>query len=433
MLKKAFRLMVLCACGTLALLLLPNGPLVGLILGKASQQQQRQQQAAPAAAAASGAARKTIEIKRAPARVVRDPYSSFSAVAVDVARNEIILQDENHGQITVYGRMDNTPPRATLTEPRRVIGGSNTKIAMNCGVYVDPNTGDIYSVNGDIEHWLTVWSREKKGNVAADRELVTPHRTFGVVVDEEAKELFITTQHPASVVVWPKMANGKDAPLRILEGEKTRLATAQGIAVDPKNQLLYVSNQGAFARLNNNVGWARTWQPGAATWEITDRILDFVPGSGEYRDPSINVYPLKANGDTPPLRVIQGSQTRLNWPSLISLDIENQELYVTGPVTHEILVFRANDNGNVAPIRVLKGPRTGISHPNGVFVDNKNDELVVANFGNHSSTVYRRTASGDTPPIRTIRAAPADAPSPMFGRIGAMTYDTKRNEVLTFN
>ena len=49
----------------------------------------------------------------------------------------------------VHGRLDNTPDRATLTEPKRIIGGSNTRVAMNCGVYVDPVTGDIYSVNGD--------------------------------------------------------------------------------------------------------------------------------------------------------------------------------------------------------------------------------------------------------------------------------------------
>jgi DNA-binding beta-propeller fold protein YncE len=377
--------------------------------------------------------RQTIRLQRPPVRVVKDPYSAFGGVAVDVARNEIVVQDQNHGQITVYGRMDNTPPRATLTEPKRVIGGSNTKILHNCGVYVDPDNGDIYSINGDVTHWLTVWSREKKGNVAADRELATPHRTFGIAVDEEAREMFITTQHPAAVVVWPKMAKGKDAPVRILEGDHTRLAEAQGIAVDPKNQLLYVSNQGAWSRLNNNVGWARTWQPGAATWDITDRVLDFVPGSGEYREPSINVYPLKANGDTPPLRVIQGPLTRLNWPQHISVDIPNQELYVAGPVTDEILVFRATDSGNVAPIRVLKGPKTGLKNPYAVFVDNKNDELVVSNFGNHSATVFRRTASGDTAPIRTIRGAPADAPASMFGNIGAMTYDTKRNEFLIFN
>jgi DNA-binding beta-propeller fold protein YncE len=263
--------------------------------------------------------------------------------------------------------------------------------------------------------------------------LEAPHRAFGVAVDEEAKELFVSVQHPAAIVVWPKMAKGKDAPLCVLEGDKTLLAEAQGIALDTKNQLLYVANQGGFTRTRNNVGWARAMKPGVATWDIPDRILDDIPGSGVFFPPSINVYRLKANGDVPPLRVIQGSMTQLNWPAHISVDVEHGELFVANPVTDEILVFRAGANGNVAPIRVLKGPRTNIKNPHGVFVDTKNDELVVANFGNHSSTIYRRTASGDTAPIRMIRSAPPNTPAPMFGNIGSVAYDTKRNELLVFN
>jgi hypothetical protein len=390
----------------------------------------------PAASATPAETRKTVQIQRAPTREIRDPYAGFSAVAVDLAHNEVILQDENRAQIAVYGRTDNTPPQASLTEPKRVIGGGNTKVQHNCGVYVDPTTGDIYSINGDITQYLTVWSREQKGNVPAERMLETPHRTYGIAVDEDAKEMYITTQHPAAVLVWPKTAEGKQAPLRVLEGDHTQLAEAQGVAVDTKNQLLYVSNKGAWAALNNNQGWARLYNPnGGPTWNISQqtRVLDFVPGTGEYRAPSITVYPLKSKGDTAPLRVIQGSQTRLNWPSQVALDVEHQELYVTGPVTNDVLVFRATDSGNAAPIRVLKGSKTGLSTPNDVFVDTKNDEIFVANFGNHSSTVYKRTASGDTPPIRVIRSAPVSAPAPMFGNIGAITYDTKRNQFLTFN
>jgi DNA-binding beta-propeller fold protein YncE len=198
---------------------------------------------------------------------------------------------------------------------------------------------------------------------------------------------------------------------------------------------MYVSNKGAWAALHNNEAWSHLYVPGSTTWNINQqtRVLDFVPGTGEYRDASITVYPLKAKGDIPPLRKIQGPQTRLNWPSEMGLDVENQELYVTNPVTNEILVFRATDSGNVAPIRVLKGSKTFLNVPNGVFVDTKNNELLVANYGNHSATVYPRTASGDTAPIRTIRGAPANAQTPLFGNIGAITYDTKRSQLITFN
>ena len=77
-------------------------------------------------------------LQRGPARTIKDPYSAFSAVAVDIARNEIILEDENNAQITVYDRLENTPPKAALSEPKRIIGGRNTKIQHNCDVYVDP-------------------------------------------------------------------------------------------------------------------------------------------------------------------------------------------------------------------------------------------------------------------------------------------------------
>ena len=432
MCKKALRLIVLGSCGALTVLLLPNAPNYGLVQGKAAQRDG----AAGIAPAVSGAPRSTIRLERAPSRVIHDPHSSFSAVAVDVTRDEIILEDENLGRINVYNRLDNTPPQAAMTEPKRIIGGSRAKINLNCGVYVDPFSGDIYSVNGDTTDWMTVWTREQKGNVPASRELQTPHRAFGVAVDEDTKELYITIEHSPAVVVYRKTAQVREAPIRILEGDKTQLADVHGIALDTKNQLLYVSNQGATARNLSNVGWARVLKNGVPTWEIPqqgDAWRNFVPGSGTFLPPSITVYPLKASGDTPPVRVIQGPLTRFNWPAHISLDVEHNELFVANTITDEILVFRSNDNGNVAPIRTLKGSRTYLKNPHGVFVDVKNNELVVANFGNHSSTIYSRSASGDTPPLRIIRAAPPDTPAPMFGNIGSLTYDTKREELLVPN
>ena len=60
-----------------------------------------------------------------------------------------MLQDESLFQIMVYDRMSNTPANAVLSEPKRVIAGLETKVEFNCGLYVDPRTGDIYSINND--------------------------------------------------------------------------------------------------------------------------------------------------------------------------------------------------------------------------------------------------------------------------------------------
>ena len=98
-----------------------------------------------------------------------------------------------------------------------------------------------------------------------------------------------------------------------------------------------------------------------------------------------------------------------------------------------ILVFDAAARGDVAPKRVLKGPKTKLANPTAVSLDFKNGELWVANFGGHSATAYPITAEGDIAPLRTIRSAPESAPSLMIGNPGALTYDTKRQEILVPN
>ena len=126
-------------------------------------------------------------------------------------------------------------------------------------------------------------------------------------------------------MVYPKEANGNEVPLRILEGDKTQLAEVHGIALDTKNQLMYVVNQGPTSSNTADGGWARDLKPGAS-----DRGMDpdgqrwkyLVPGSGKVMPPSITVYPLKATGDTAPVRVIQGPLTQLDWPVHISLDAD---------------------------------------------------------------------------------------------------------------
>ena len=135
---------------------------------------------------------------------------------------------------------------------------------------------------------------------------------------------------------------------------------------------------------------------------------------------ALSVHP---SGDIAPIRIIQGPLTRLNWPSEMSIDVDHQELYVTNPVTNEILVFRATDSGNVAPIRTLKGSKTFLNIPNGVFVDTKNDELLIANYGNHSATVYPRTVSGDVAPILTQKCMNCHGREPLMAHLDLRTRD----------
>jgi DNA-binding beta-propeller fold protein YncE len=149
--------------------------------------------------------------------------------------------------------------------------------------------------------------------------------------------------------------------------------------------------------------------------------------------PAITVHARTASGDTPPVRVITGARTRLNWPTAVAINVERRELFVSNDATDSILVFDMEAQGDVAPKRILGGSRTGLKNPTGIYLDVQNDELWVANFGNHTATVYALDAQGDVTPRRTIRSAPAGTPSQMLGNPGGIAFDTRREEILVPN
>lgn len=345
---------------------------------------------------------------RAPLRTIKDTYPTYSAIALDLNSNEVYMQDENLFGYKVFGRLENTPPNAAFSEPKRIVQGLETGLEFNCALYVDPRTGDVYSVNNDTQDSMVVFPREAKGNVKPKRRLHTPHGTFGISVDEAAEEMYMTVEHQNSVVVYHKFAENEDKPKREIKGDKTLLADPHGVSIDTKNQWLFVANHGSV---------------------VTEDQL----GSGRFYPPSITVYPMNATGEVAPLRIIQGPKTQLNWPAAMWVEESRGELYVANDAGDSVLVFKVTDNGDVAPTRMIKGPRTGVKNPTGVYVDSKNKEVWVSNMGNHRATVYPIDADGDTPPLRTIRSAPNDKLAMAIGNPGAVGYDTKREEILVPN
>ncbi|PYS50579.1 MAG: hypothetical protein DMG13_20715 [Acidobacteria bacterium] len=350
----------------------------------------------------------TVDVTRQPVRTIRDAYPIYSSVAVDPVFGEVILQDNNLWATAVFNRLDNTPPNGPPTEPQRLIKGLNTDIQFNNGLYVDPKIGEIYSIESDTGDKIVIFSHDATGNVAPARFLHTPHRGYGIAVDEDRQELFVTVEYPPKVMVYRKGASGEEKPLRFLEGEHTQLQAIHGIAVDAKNKLLFVNNWGNESNFR-------------------------VPGTGKFHPPSITVYPLGASGDTPPVRVIQGPKTQMNWPAAMALNPDNGDLYVANDVGHSILVFKATDQGDVAPARVIKGKKTGLVNPTGVSLDTKNKEFWVANLGNSTATAYPLMANGEVAPVRIIRSAPVGYRSTKFGKTEAVAYDSKREEYLVPN
>ena len=348
------------------------------------------------------------DVTRPPVRDIRDTAPTFSSVGVDAVRNEVYLQDSNRWSIRVFSRLDNAKPGEPPTEPRRVISGPTSDVQFNSCVWVDPGSGDIYTVENDTGDSIVVFANRATGDAEPLRKLKVTHRAQSMTIDDATGELFLSVQYPPQVAVYSKTASGDAKPIRLIEGPKTRFSDVHGIAIDTKNKLLYVNNWG--------------------------NVSDYkVAGSGHFEPPSISVYPTTADGDTAPLRVIQGAKTQLDWPGAMSVDPDTGDLYVANDMGQSILVFRRTDRGDVAPARVVKGPRTHLSYPAGVFVDARNKELWASNLGNSTATVYPLTADGDVAPLRMIRGAEENKQSLKFGKTEALAYDSKREEILVPN
>ena len=372
---------------------------------------------------------------RKPERMIKDRYSSFSSVAVDPVRNEVVMSDESLFQLLTYDRLTNTPPTASMSEPKRMIGGLDTKLDYICGLYIDPGTGDIFAINNDTVDTMVIFDRNAKGNQKPTRELYTPHGTYGIAVDEEAHELFLTVQHDGAVVVFDKSAVNDDAPLRYLQGEKTMLADPHGIALDDKRDLMYVANFGSVSyhdpETDNLARPMYSRGEGKPNWPLTRNSI--IPGSGRFYPPSITVYRKDASGNTEPLRVIQGPNANLDWPTGLAYDPDTNELYVTNDMRDEVAVFDGDANGDVAPKRVIRGAKTMIKNPTGVWVDRKNGELWVSSFGNYTASVFPLDASGDVAPKRVIRSGPLGKKALMIGNPHPVAYDAKREQIIVPN
>lgn len=153
------------------------------------------------------------------------------------------------------------------------------------------------------------------------------------------------------------------APARVITGAATKLArTVHGIAYDPDHDLIYVPNP------------------------LADAVL---------------VFRGSANGNEPPIRVIQGPCTRLVVPHAVSLDLEHHEILVASLSNRAIAVFPWDADGNVSPIRYISGPKTRLGHVVGLGVDTTSNLLAVAN--SEEILIFNRTDNGDVAPLGEIK------------------------------
>ncbi len=129
----------------------------------------------------------------------------------------------------------------------------------------------------------------------------------------------------------------------------------------------------------------------------------FVTNNGS----EIDEWPLGANGNVAPSRVIGGAATGLREPAGIVVD-DKGEIYVAVSMTNAILGFPPNSNGNIRPNVHISGPQTGLDHPVGLAFD-AGGNIYVSNCGlvcggaqEASIEEFPPQASGNIAPTRKI-------------------------------
>jgi hypothetical protein len=112
----------------------------------------------------------------------------------------------------------------------------------------------------------------------------------------------------------------------------------------------------------------------------------------------------------------------------LAYDEIHDEIVVTSPFAQAILTFRGNANGEEPPIRVIQGPHTRIveaSALDAVAIDPVNNEIYLAT-SSENILVFPREANGDVEPIRVI-----GGPESPVGSRSRMRIDPVRNLLIT--
>jgi DNA-binding beta-propeller fold protein YncE len=356
-----------------------------------------------------------------PVKTIFDAYPVANGIAVDPENDLVVVSDVNKKGIMMFSRSVE-PSVSGVVEPKRyIIGSLENQLGFVAGVALDPNTGEIFIVNNDIEDRMVVFDYEADGNVKPKKVMMVPHRAWGIAVTKD--EIFITVQ-TFGLVVFPRDATGCPEPKRSILGINSGMADPHGIYVDEKHGEIIVANHGNWNQEGNQYDTSASTDVG---WEVQ---LSY---GGRYLPPSINIYPIDASGDVSPIRAIAGPSTSLNWPMGIHMDSKSDEIVVANSGDDSVVFFKRTANGDAAPTRVIRGDKTGIKRPVGVFVDEANDELWVANFGDYSMLVFDRNAEGNVPPKRVLRTAPIGTPLIGFTNPMAATYDSKKDEWIIAN
>jgi len=255
-----------------------------------------------------------------PKRYLRVPHQSWG-VSLSNERDEVALSVQQSNSIVVYGR-----EARGLDEPRRTVAGLRTLLHDPHGIVLDGVHGEIVTANHG--NWTQIRPYTLYDPLVSSTEPYRPGRF-----------------HAPSITVHRAAADGDAAPLRTIEGERTRLNWPMGIDVDTAYDEIAVAN---------------------------------------YGDSSVLIFGRTAAGDVAPVRVLRGATTGIIGPVGVGIDARHDELWVANYGDHTAVVFPRTASGDVKPLRIVRNapPDTatcGFTNVSAAAYDTKRGAILVPN------------------------------------------------------
>jgi hypothetical protein len=205
---------------------------------------------------------------------------------------------------------------------------------------------------------------------------VTTH-TADVEIDEQRDLLYVAGRDGIAIFENASTIDGNRAPRNVVTAV---MASDQRLALDVKNDILYVSDSGSCdihrfenaSTLKNGSSPDATFvTPCSFMWGLAldaERDILYV---GDQTDANIRAYDRISRrdaGNLNPSRVIEGGKTTIGGPADIHLDVARDVLYVADADGDQVLVFDtvSKADGNVAPAYAIDATNTVLNYPGGV-------------------------------------------------------------------
>lgn len=195
----------------------------------------------------------------APLRVIHGPKTKLTypdSVTVDPIHNEILAASYITGAVLVYPREANGD-----VAPIRIIHGPKTKMTRPWRVVVDP-INNLLVVANIKPGRILIFNRTAEGDVAPMRIIEGPKTGFetpgAITLYPKKKLIFVVdgrighyvvkggrdigTPNRGFVGVWSMDDNGDVPPKAIIEGPNTQLIRPIGVAINPRDGEVFVTD-----------------------------------------------------------------------------------------------------------------------------------------------------------------------------------------------